>query len=82
LPTPATPTIGPRWRSAPRSRFSRPPRAGDVLIAVGRERSRAGRTGIYDVEVSNGDGTLVALFRGTSSETRGEVVASKASDQG
>jgi acyl-CoA thioesterase len=55
--------------------FLAPARAGDVLLAAARERSRAGRTGIYDVEVTNGEGTLVALFRGTAYETRGEVVA-------
>ena len=55
--------------------FVAPARAGEVLIATARERSRAGRTGVYDVEVTNGAGALVALFRGTSYETRGEVVA-------
>ncbi|MGH6906120.1 MAG: hydroxyphenylacetyl-CoA thioesterase PaaI [Geminicoccaceae bacterium] len=55
--------------------FLAPARAGQVLCATARERSRAGRTGIYDVEVTNGEGTLVALFRGTAYETRGEVVA-------
>jgi acyl-CoA thioesterase len=60
--------------------FLAPARAGDVLCATARERSRTGRTGIYDVEVTNGEGTLVALFRGTAYETRGEVVA-KASDR-
>jgi acyl-CoA thioesterase len=54
--------------------FLAPARAGEVLTATARERSRAGRTGIYDVEVINAAGTLVALFRGTSYETRGEVV--------
>lgn len=54
--------------------FLAPARLGEVLTATARERSRAGRTGVYDVEVRNGAGTLVALFRGTSYETRGEVV--------
>jgi acyl-CoA thioesterase len=62
--------------------FLAPARAGDTLSATARERSRSGRTGIYDVVVTNGDGTLIALFRGTSYETRGEVVATPASDQG
>jgi acyl-CoA thioesterase len=61
--------------------FLAPARAGDVLSACARERSRAGRTGIYDVEVSKADGTLVALFRGTSYETRGEVVAATTDDR-
>ena len=61
--------------------FLAPVRAGEVLCATARERSRGGRTGIYDVEVSNGDGTVIALFRGTSYETRGEVVAMAATDR-
>ena len=55
--------------------FIAPARFGDVLLATAREQSRAGRTGVYDVEVSTADGAIVALFRGTSYETRGEVVA-------
>jgi acyl-CoA thioesterase len=54
--------------------FIAPARFGDVLLATAREQSRAGRTGVYDVEVSTADGTMVALFRDTSYETRGEVV--------
>jgi len=54
--------------------FLAPARAGDILTATAEERSRAGRTGVYDVEVTRADGTRVALFRGTSYETRGEVV--------
>jgi acyl-CoA thioesterase len=61
--------------------FLAPARAGEVLTATARERSRAGRTGIYDVEVTNGAGTLVALFRGTSYETRGEVVTPAGPDR-
>jgi acyl-CoA thioesterase len=60
--------------------FVAPARAGEVLLATARERSRSGRTGVYDVEVTNGQGKLVALFRGTSYETRGEVVAPAATD--
>ena len=61
--------------------FVAPARAGEVLIATARERNRSGRTGVYDVEVTRQDDTLVALFRGTSYETRGEVVAPAAIDQ-
>ena len=61
--------------------FVAPGHAGEVLIATARERSRAGRTGVYDVEVTRHDGALVALFRGTSYETRGEVVALPATDR-
>ncbi|MGH6942696.1 MAG: hydroxyphenylacetyl-CoA thioesterase PaaI [Geminicoccaceae bacterium] len=55
--------------------FVAPARAGDELSATARERSRSGRTGVYDVEVGRADGTTVALFRGNAYETRGEVVA-------
>lgn len=61
--------------------FLAPARVGEVLTATARERSRAGRTGVYDVEVRSGEGALVALFRGTSYETRGEVVAPGVGDR-
>ena len=61
--------------------FLAPARVGEVLTATARERSRAGRTGVYDVEVRSGEGALVALFRGTSYETRGEVVTTTATDR-
>jgi acyl-CoA thioesterase len=62
--------------------FVAPARAGETLSATARERSRAGRTGVYDVEVTREDGSLVALFRGTSYETRGEVVAFEGCGEG
>jgi acyl-CoA thioesterase len=55
--------------------FVAPARLGDVLHATAREQNRAGRTGVYDVEVARADGATVALFRGQSYEMRGEVVA-------
>jgi acyl-CoA thioesterase len=61
--------------------FVAPAHAGEVLIATARERSRSGRTGVYDVEVTNDAGALVALFRGTSYETRGGGVALAASER-
>jgi acyl-CoA thioesterase len=54
--------------------FTAPARLGDELIASAREQSRSGRIGIYDVEVAKADGTVVALVRGTSYETRGRVL--------
>ena len=51
-------------------------REGDVLEAVAIERSSAGRTGVYDVEVRVVDGHAVALFRGKSHRIKGEVIAS------
>lgn len=45
--------------------FVAPTHAGDVLVARAVERTRFGRTGIYDVTVSRGD-DVIAEFRGTS----------------
>lgn len=49
--------------------FVRPAREGDRLTAAARERHRQGRTGIYDVGVTNQRGEQVALFRGRSFAT-------------
>jgi len=51
-----------------------PAHGGDVLRATGVERSRSGRTGVYDIDVRNQDGTTVALFRGKSYRIDGHVV--------
>ena len=51
-----------------------PVHAGDTLRARGVERSRSGRTGVYDVEVSNQHGKAVALFRGKSYRIDGQLV--------
>ena len=56
--------------------FLAPGREGDVLEAVAIERSSAGRTGVYDVEVRVVDCHAVALFRGKSHRIKGEVIAS------
>jgi phenylacetic acid degradation protein PaaD len=45
--------------------FVAPSHAGDVLEARAVERTRFGRSGIYDVTVRRGDG-IIAEFRGTS----------------
>jgi acyl-CoA thioesterase len=49
--------------------FVAPARAGDVLTAEARMRSRFGRAGLYDVTVTRG-GDLIAEFRGRSSQRR------------
>ena len=51
-----------------------PGRLGDVLTASGVEVSKAGRTGVYDVEVRNQRGERVAVFRGRSYTLRGKPV--------
>ena len=50
--------------------FLRPAKLGDQIFAVATERHRGGRTGIYDVVLSNQDGAEVAIFRGRSHSTR------------
>ena len=45
--------------------FIRPSRLGDRLVAVAREISRSGRSGIYDVRVTVDD-TVIAELRGHS----------------
>jgi acyl-CoA thioesterase len=51
-----------------------PAHAGDVLRASGVERSRTGRTGVYDIDVRNQQGTTIALFRGKSYRVDGSIV--------
>lgn len=54
--------------------FIAPAREGDVLTAIGQERSASGRTGVYDIEVVNQRGEKIALFRGKSYRIKGHVV--------
>jgi acyl-CoA thioesterase len=54
--------------------FVAPARVGDVLTAVAHERSVSGRTGVYDIEVTNQHGERVAFFRGKSYRIKGHVV--------
>ncbi len=44
---------------------------GDVLTAVATEVARSGRTGVYDIEVTNQRGERVAAFRGRSYTMKG-----------
>lgn len=55
--------------------FLAPARDGDVLTATGRERALAGRSGVYDIDVTNQHGATVAVFRGKSARIKGHVVA-------
>lgn len=50
-----------------------PGRVGDRLTAAAREVSLNGRSGIYDVTVTNQDGTVIAEFRGNSRAIRGQL---------
>jgi acyl-CoA thioesterase len=48
-----------------------PVSVGDVLTATGHEKFRKGRSGVYDIEVTNQRGDLVAVFRGHSRTIKG-----------
>ena len=49
-----------------------PGRLGDVLTAHGVEVSKGGRTGLYDVTVSNQRDERIAVFRGRSYTMKGK----------
>ena len=51
--------------------FVRPGRRGETLTAEAVERTRSGRSGIYDVRVCDATGETVAEFRGHSRTTGG-----------
>lgn len=53
--------------------FLAPAHIGDVLVAHGHARQQGGRSGIYDIEVTNQEGKLIALFRGRSSRIKGQL---------
>ena len=48
-----------------------PGREGDRLTAAAEEVSLAGRTGVYDVTVTNQRGERIAVFRGRSHRMKG-----------
>jgi acyl-CoA thioesterase len=54
--------------------FLAPARCGDRLTASAQERARAGRSGVYDVRVTNQDGAVIAEFRGHSRSIAGRLV--------
>ena len=47
---------------------------GDTLTAKCTEVSKAGRTGVYDVLVTNQRGERIAVFRGRSYTLKGRAV--------
>lgn len=51
--------------------FLAPARLDDVLSAHCREVSKAGRTGVYDTDVTNQRGERIAVFRGRSYTAKG-----------
>jgi len=50
-----------------------PGRQGDVLTARAVEVSRTGRSGIYDVTVTNQENVTIAVFRGCSRTIKGQL---------
>ena len=50
-----------------------PARAGDLLTAEAAEQALSGKTGVYDVVVSDEEGRRIALFRGKSHRVAGHV---------
>lgn len=54
--------------------FLAPAHEGDRLLAEGREVSRSGSTGVYDITVTNQHGKTVAVMRGRSHTLKGRHV--------
>jgi acyl-CoA thioesterase len=54
--------------------FLRPVQEGDQIIATASERSLGGRTGVYDIVLTNQREETVALFRGKSYRLKAHVV--------
>ena len=55
--------------------FVAPARLDDRLIAEAREVARTKRTGVYDMTVTNHQGSLVAMLRGRVQRIPGKAVA-------
>lgn len=60
--------------------YSAPARSGDVLTAVAQETVLNGKTGVYDVIISNQHMEKIALFRGVSYRTRQQIVNGSADE--
>ncbi|GAC1418651.1 MAG: hydroxyphenylacetyl-CoA thioesterase PaaI [Candidatus Velthaea sp.] len=55
--------------------FTAPGKLGETLRAEAREITLKGRTGVYDITVTNASsGTVIGLFRGTCYRIRGTVL--------
>jgi acyl-CoA thioesterase len=62
--------------------FIRPGREGQRLTALATERSRTGRSGIYDITVRDDSGTVLAEFRGHSRTVAGTLIGAAVSAAG
>jgi acyl-CoA thioesterase len=58
-----------------------PAKLHDVLTATAQEQALVGRTGIYDVVVTNQENKIIAVFRGKSARIKGELVPGLAQQQ-
>jgi acyl-CoA thioesterase len=56
--------------------FLAPAHEGEVLEAHATEQARSGKTGVYDVVVTNADRKKIALMRGKSHQISGSVIQS------
>jgi acyl-CoA thioesterase len=54
--------------------FVAPAREGELLTAEAREVTLSGRTGVYDVKVTNQHGQTIALLRGRSHRVKDKQV--------
>ena len=54
--------------------FIAPARAGDLLTAEAKEVTLSGRTGVYDVIVTNQRGEIIAVLRGRSHRVKDKQV--------
>lgn len=54
--------------------FLKPVAVGTVLTVTAELRSTTGRSSIYDMTVTDGDGAMVALFRGLARTVSGEIL--------
>ena len=54
--------------------YLRPSFPGDVLTATAHYKGGAGRQGIFDIEITNQDDVLVAVFRGKSHSTKDSIL--------
>jgi acyl-CoA thioesterase len=52
--------------------FLSPAQRDEVLFAEAQEQQLAGRSGIYDIRVTNQQGAAIALFRGKSATIKGQ----------
>jgi acyl-CoA thioesterase len=54
--------------------FLAPAKEGDTLIATATEVHRGGRSGVTEVRIDDQTGKPIALFRGHSTQIKGELV--------